>query len=321
MQRFPASRARVADVQRSFRRARSCEMEMEPIKEEKISSVSVSSSSRTSNSEEEVPDSPNDDSFLSEAGTGVQTDSDMISGMVTQGMLRRDCLKLGCLPRSNTWNESRESDRKGAVSAAFQAKLAPFHAKSESKSLHRQSTATKSYSYHLPNAAHGGALFPSSFRSSPLYACATISSKSNSKLCEEKGGGGDQDQGGGGWSISHDVTTSAIESFSSRTDNIRSILDPEHFDCAKRLMAEVGQHPYISSVKKLPPVEWGSFVRSVHCVCERECVCVERGGERERDRERVDILMHASRIHTRNLTIARSELHFSCCLESQQLCN
>jgi cell division cycle 14 len=118
MQRFPntPARFRAADGPKSFRRVRSCELEMYSIKEEKRKIGLVS---RTDSWEEAVPDAPSDCSFLSETATGVQPDSDMLARMVTEGMLRRDCLRLGCLSRSNTWDES---DRKGVapVSEAFQ---------------------------------------------------------------------------------------------------------------------------------------------------------------------------------------------------------
>jgi hypothetical protein len=118
MQRFPntPARFRAADGPKSFRRVRSCELEMYSIKEEKRKIGSVSP---TDSWEEAVPDAPSDCSFLSETVTGVQPDSDMLARMVTQAMLRRDCLRLGCVSRSNTWDES---DKKGVapVSEAFQ---------------------------------------------------------------------------------------------------------------------------------------------------------------------------------------------------------
>jgi cell division cycle 14 len=76
MQRFPATRTRfrAADGPKSFRRVRSCELEMYSIKEEKRKIGLVS---RTDSWEEAVPDAPSDCSFLSETATGVQPYSDM----------------------------------------------------------------------------------------------------------------------------------------------------------------------------------------------------------------------------------------------------
>jgi cell division cycle 14 len=260
-------RVRVPDVKKSFRRTSCSELEMDSIKEEKPGSFSPSDR-RMLPDDSDAPTS--DCSFLSEASTGVQPDSAMIAGMVTQGMLRRDCLRLGVLPRSNTFSEY---DRQEAapVSGGFAKGLIP--AKLESKSLRKYSTQ-----------AHSDGVFPC-----PPSACTTISAKSTSELCEEKG----SDVSG---AQSDNVTVSAAESFSSRASlgTIRSMLDPEHFEYAERLMAEVGQHPCMPSVNKLPPVEWGSYVRSVHCVC--VCVC-ER--ERERERERGNLDARASHSHTR----------------------
>jgi hypothetical protein len=222
-------RARVADGQKSFWRA---ELEMDSIKEEKSPKRKNGSVSRTSGREEVLRDAASDCSFLSEAGTGVQPDSDMIARMVTQGMLRRDCRRLACLSRSNTWDESV---RPGAASDALVSE--PFQDKSQSKRHRKQSSQA-----HAPKVR----------RANYETRRARTAERGTTELSTERG--------------------TAVESFS---DTIRSILDPEHLKCAERLMAQVRQEPYKLGahkvgLHKLPPVEWGSYVRSVHFVC----VCV-----------------------------------------------
>jgi hypothetical protein len=88
---------RVADGQKSFRRMRSCELEMDPIKEEKKVSFC-----RAESWEEEVPDESLLLPFGSRHWCAARLRHDCANG---DGMLRRDCLKLGCLPRSNTWSD------------------------------------------------------------------------------------------------------------------------------------------------------------------------------------------------------------------------